>query len=50
VVYGLRKTPTHEQMEKLANGWRKHASLASLYLWKISLQAKPLTKNKRKTP
>jgi len=35
VVYGLKKIPEHETMERLARGWRKHASLASLYLWTV---------------
>lgn len=35
IVYGLREIPEHEAMERLARGWRKHASLASLYLWRI---------------
>lgn len=45
VVYGLKKLPEHAQMERLAKTWRKHASLASLYLWKISVNApKPAKK------
>ncbi len=36
VIYGLKKMPEHAQMEKLARGWRKHASLASLYMWRAS--------------
>jgi DNA-3-methyladenine glycosylase II len=39
-VYGLRKLPSHEKMEKLAKGWRKHASTASLYFWRIADGAK----------
>ena len=35
-VYKLKKEPTNEQMEKLAKGWRNHATLASLYLWKAA--------------
>lgn len=50
VVYGLKKMPEHAQMEKLAAGWRKHASLASLYLWKVSVLApRPKKTSKRKT-
>ena len=36
VVYGLKKEPSHDQMEKLAKGWRASASLVSLYLWKAA--------------
>jgi DNA-3-methyladenine glycosylase II len=39
VVYGLKQMPEHAQMEKLARGWRQHASLVSLYLWKFSVMA-----------
>ncbi len=46
VVYGLKELPEHEAMEKLARGWRKHASLASLYLWRISEHAKPVRKKR----
>lgn len=35
VVYGLKEIPEHAEMERLARGWREHASLASLYLWHI---------------
>lgn len=50
VVYGLKKMPEHSQMEKLARPWRKHASLASLYLWKASVHApRPKKVAKRKT-
>lgn len=51
VVYGLKKLPEHEAMEKLAKNWRMHASLASLYLWKISAFApkQKLKTAKRKT-
>ena len=41
VVYHLRKMPSHEQMEKIATPWRKHASLASLYLWRLADRSKP---------
>jgi DNA-3-methyladenine glycosylase II len=47
-VYGLRKLPTHEQMEKLARGWRAHASTASLYLWRASENKYQVTKSTRK--
>jgi DNA-3-methyladenine glycosylase II len=50
VVYGLKKLPEHDAMERLARGWRMHASTASLYLWKISEHApkQKLKKAKRK--
>jgi DNA-3-methyladenine glycosylase II len=32
-LYGLRKDPTPQQMEKLAKAWSPHRSLASRYLW-----------------
>lgn len=34
-VYGLRTLPDHKRMEKLAKEWRKHASVASWYLWRV---------------
>ncbi len=40
VAYGLKNLPEHEEMEKLALKWRKHASVASLYLWRIAEKAK----------
>jgi|GEM_PF-746277 len=39
-VFGLRKEPTHAQMEKLANEWREHASVASWYLWRVADELK----------
>lgn len=33
-VYGLRSLPDHTKMEKLAQDWREHASVASWYLWR----------------
>ncbi|OGC88453.1 hypothetical protein A2419_01785 [Candidatus Adlerbacteria bacterium RIFOXYC1_FULL_48_26] len=50
VLYGLKKLPTHEQMEKLAKEWRPHASVASWYLWRVADEAKPqkkITKKKK---
>ena len=46
VVYGLKKEPSHNQMEKLAKGWRQNASLVSLYLWKAA-DAQKITKAKK---
>ena len=40
VVYALKKLPDHEQMEKIARPWRAHASLVSLYLWRVADSAK----------
>ena len=39
-AYGLKEMPTHDTMERLAKGWRMHASLVSIYLWRISEQPK----------
>ncbi|MBY0293862.1 DNA-3-methyladenine glycosylase [Patescibacteria group bacterium] len=44
ILYGLKKLPTHEQMEKLAKDWRPHASVASWYLWRVADEAKPQKK------
>ena len=33
-VYGLKKTPNKQAMEKIAAPWRAHASVASWYLWR----------------
>lgn len=41
IVYGLRKLPSHEHMERIAKSWRGHASTASLYLWRAADNAKP---------
>lgn len=35
-VFKLRTLPTHEKMEKLAQEWRAHASVASWYLWRAA--------------
>lgn len=40
IVYGLKKLPTHDQMERLAKDWREHASIASWYLWRAADAAK----------
>jgi DNA-3-methyladenine glycosylase II len=40
VAYGLKRLPTHDEMERLAAKWRKHASLASKYMWRIADRAK----------
>ena len=33
-IYRLKSLPTHLEMEKLAEDWREHASVASWYLWR----------------
>ena len=38
--YGLDELPTPEEMERIAEPWRPHRTLASLYLWE-SLAATP---------
>ena len=38
--YGLGELPTPEELERIAEGWRPHRTLASLYLWE-SLAATP---------
>ncbi len=44
IFYGLKKLPTHDQMEKLAKDWREHASIASWYMWRLADEAKPVRK------
>ena len=39
-AYGLRKTPSAERMQKIAESWRPYRSVASWYLW-ASLENKP---------
>ena len=34
-LFGLRKMPTKERMEKLARPWRPHRSIACRYLWRL---------------
>lgn len=46
VVYGLRTKPSAERMERLAAPWRKHASLASWYLWRAA-EKTPLHRKNR---
>ena len=36
MVYELESLPTHETMEAVAKRWREHASLASLYFWRVA--------------
>jgi DNA-3-methyladenine glycosylase II len=40
LVYDLDELPTPEQMEKLAEPWRPHRTLACRYLWR-SLDNEP---------
>jgi DNA-3-methyladenine glycosylase II len=39
-AYGLEKPPTPAEMERIAEPWRPHRSLAALYLWE-SLDNRP---------
>jgi DNA-3-methyladenine glycosylase II len=39
-VYNLSELPDHDTMERIAQGWRAHASYASLYLWRASDEIK----------
>ncbi|HEV8437108.1 MAG TPA: DNA-3-methyladenine glycosylase [Methylomirabilota bacterium] len=39
-AYGLRRPPTPEQMERIAQGWRPYRSVACWYLWR-SLEIRP---------
>ncbi len=34
-LFGLKKLPSQNEMERLAENWRGHRTVASLYLWKI---------------
>ena len=34
-LFGLKQLPSPKRMEKLAENWRGHRTVASLYLWKI---------------
>jgi DNA-3-methyladenine glycosylase II len=40
VMYKLKTLPTPAEMEKLAEPWREHASVASWYLWRVADGAK----------
>jgi DNA-3-methyladenine glycosylase II len=40
VLYGKRKLPQVEQIEKFASKWRPHRTTAALYLWRIAEAAK----------
>jgi DNA-3-methyladenine glycosylase II len=41
-VYGLEELPGPTELRRIAEPWRPHRSLASLYLWR-SLDAEPVT-------
>jgi DNA-3-methyladenine glycosylase II len=41
IHYGLPEMPGNAEMERIAEPWRPHRTLASLYLWR-SLQATPV--------
>jgi DNA-3-methyladenine glycosylase II len=34
IAYGMKELPGPEELEKLAEGWRPHRTLACLYLWR----------------
>ncbi len=36
IIYGLKSLPSPITMERLAKEWRKHASVASWYLWRAA--------------
>ncbi len=40
IVYKLRSLPSPRTMERLAKPWRKDASVASWYLWRVADEAK----------
>jgi DNA-3-methyladenine glycosylase II len=40
IVYGMKKLPTKEQMEKRAQPWRLHATAAAWYFWRVADDAK----------
>ncbi|MDP3965694.1 MAG: DNA-3-methyladenine glycosylase 2 family protein [bacterium] len=40
ITYGLKTLPDHAKMERLAQDWRAHASLASWYLWRVADNAR----------
>ncbi len=40
IVYGLKTLPDEKKMEALAKPWRRHASTASWYLWRVADEAK----------
>jgi DNA-3-methyladenine glycosylase II len=41
VAYGLEELPDPEQLERIAEAWRPHRSLACLYLWESLDNAPP---------
>jgi DNA-3-methyladenine glycosylase II len=41
IHYGLPELPVAAEMEQIAEPWRPHRTLASLYLWR-SLQVTPV--------
>lgn len=40
IVYKLRGLPTKKQMEKIAESWKGHESVASWYLWRAADEKK----------
>jgi DNA-3-methyladenine glycosylase II len=41
IAYGLEEVPTAEELERIAEPWRPHRTLACLYLWR-SLDSTPV--------
>lgn len=40
ILYSLEMLPSPKEMERLAEPWREHASVASWYLWRLADEAK----------
>lgn len=40
ILYKLEALPSPKEMERLAEPWREHASVASWYLWRLADEAK----------
>jgi DNA-3-methyladenine glycosylase II len=45
ITYGMEELPEAEELEKIAEPWRPHRTLASLYLWR-SLHNEPVSDGK----
>jgi DNA-3-methyladenine glycosylase II len=48
VAYKLRSMPTKTHMERIAQPWREHASVASWYLWRAADETSPLRRTLKK--
>ena len=42
LAYGMEELPEPDELERMAEPWRPHRTLACLYLWR-SLHNEPLT-------